>query len=191
VRKEPNPTALTSETQFVHGPTLGCHGCRPIQVDQITRLGALVSLAEALNHLQVGLPLSSQRKIADTSHRWRVVHVAVLLSRATGSVFSCLPEETMKFKLKTRDYWLIGALLAVALLFGLLSVPGTAYDAEVAKDVESDRARFSPTNSLDIAMAMKLVTHDPPKSLAPPQPNPVTLLYPPSAEDLEKLSGPQ
>jgi len=29
----------------------------------------------------------------------------------------------MKFKLKTRDYWLIGALLAVVLLFGLLSVP--------------------------------------------------------------------
>jgi hypothetical protein len=97
----------------------------------------------------------------------------------------------MKFKLKTRDYWLIGALLAVVLLFGLLSVPATAYDAEVAKDVESDRSRFSPTNSLDIAMAMKLVTHDPPKPLAAPQPNPVTLLYPPSAEDLEKLSGPQ
>lgn len=97
----------------------------------------------------------------------------------------------MKFKLKTRDYWLIATLLVVVLLFGLLSAPATAYDAEVAKDIEADRARFSPTNSLDIAMAMKLVTHDPPKPLAPPEPSPVTLLYPPSAEDLEKLSGPQ
>ena len=97
----------------------------------------------------------------------------------------------MKFRLKTRDYWLLGLLLVVLILFGVLSAPKTSYDEEVAKDVEKDRMRFSPTNSLDIAMAMKLVTHAPPNPLAPPEPSPVTLLYPPSAEDLEKLSGPQ
>lgn len=97
----------------------------------------------------------------------------------------------MKFRLKTSDYWLLGLLLVVLVLFGVLAAPKTAYDDEVAKDVEKDRMRFSPTNSLDLAMAMKLVTHGPPNPLAPPEPSPVTLLYPPSAEDLEKLSGPQ
>ena len=97
----------------------------------------------------------------------------------------------MKFRLKTSDYWLLGLVLVVLVLFGVLSAPKTAYDDEVAKDVEKDRMRFSPTNSLDLAMAMKLVTHAPPNPLAPPEPSPVTLLYPPSAEDLEKLSGPQ
>ena len=106
--------------------------------------------------------------------------------------FSCLPEETMKFKLKTRDYWLLGAALALVVLFGFLATPAVhTVEGEVAKDIERDRARFSPTNSLDIAMAMKLVTHGPPRPLAPPEPSPVTLLYPPSSEDLEKLSGPQ
>jgi hypothetical protein len=97
----------------------------------------------------------------------------------------------MKLKLKTSDYWLLGLILVILVLFGVLSWPKSSYEAEVAKDVESDRSRFSPLNSLDIAMAMKMVTHDPPRPLAPPEPSPVTLLYPPSAEDLEKLSGPQ
>jgi hypothetical protein len=96
----------------------------------------------------------------------------------------------MKFKLKTRDYWLLGAVLALVVLFGLLAVPTDPILSDAVKDVERERSRFSPSNSLDIAMAMKLVTHDPPKTLAPPQPSPVTLLYPPSAEDLERLSGP-
>jgi hypothetical protein len=97
----------------------------------------------------------------------------------------------MKFRLKTSDYWLLGLVLVVLVLFGVLAAPKTSYDDEVSKDVEKDRMRFSPANSLDIAMAMKLVTHAPPNPLAPPEPSPVTLLYPPSAEDLEKLSGPQ
>ena len=97
----------------------------------------------------------------------------------------------MKFSLKARDYWLLGLVLVVLVLFGVLSAPKTAYDDEIAKDIEKDRMRFSPTNSVDLAMAMKLVTHAPPNPLAPPEPSPVTLLYPPSAEDLEKLSGPQ
>jgi len=97
----------------------------------------------------------------------------------------------MKFRLKTSDYWLLGLVLVVLVLFGVLAAPKTSYDDEVSKDVEKDRMRFSPANSLYIAMAMKLVTHAPPNPLAPPEPSPVTLLYPPSAEDLEKLSGPQ
>ncbi len=96
----------------------------------------------------------------------------------------------MKFKLKTRDYWLLGLVAVIAVLFGVMAAPKDVVVSEAEKAVEIEKSRFSPTNSLDIAMAMKLVTHDPPKTLAPPQPSPVTLLYPPSAEDLERLSGP-
>ena len=97
----------------------------------------------------------------------------------------------MKFKLKTRDYWLLGLVAVLAVLFGLMAMPQDQVMSDAVRDVEIERSRFSPTNSLDIAMAMKLVTHDPPKMLAPPEPSPVTLLYPPSAADLERLSGPQ
>ena len=97
----------------------------------------------------------------------------------------------MKFKLKTRDYWLLGLVAVLAVVFGLMAIPKDEVVSDAVRDVEIERSRFSPTNSLDIAMAMKLVTHAPPKMLAPPEPSPVTLLYPPSAEDLERLSGPQ
>jgi hypothetical protein len=98
----------------------------------------------------------------------------------------------MKFTLRKSEYWLLGSILVLIVLFGLLAVPAAnTVEGEVAKDIEKDRSRFSPANSLDIAMAMKLVTHGPPRPLAPPEPSPVTLLYPPSADDLEKLSGPQ
>jgi hypothetical protein len=97
----------------------------------------------------------------------------------------------MKFKLKTRDYWLLGLVAVLAVLFGVMSaVPSSPVVSDAEKAVQIEQSRFSPTNSLDIAMAMKLVTHGPPKMLAPPSPSPVTLLYPPSAEDLERLSGP-
>ena len=95
----------------------------------------------------------------------------------------------MKFKLKTRDYWLLGLVAVIAILFGVMAAPKDVVGSDAEKAVEIEKSRFSPTNSLDIAMAMKLVTHDPPKMLAPPSPSPVQLLYPPSAADLERLSG--
>jgi hypothetical protein len=61
----------------------------------------------------------------------------------------------------------------------------------VAADRARDVARFTPESSVDIAMAMKLVTHAPPSMLNPPTPSPPTLLFPPSQQDLERLSGPQ
>jgi hypothetical protein len=114
-------------------------------------------------------------------------------------LFSCLEQRlpfflsarrTMKFKLKTRDYWLLGIVAVLAILFAVMAVPADPVVSDAVKAVEIERSRFSPTNSLDVAMAMKLVTHDPPKMLAPPSPSPVQLLYPPSAADLERLSGP-
>lgn len=61
----------------------------------------------------------------------------------------------------------------------------------VNQDRARDVARFTPESSVDIAMAMKLVTHAPPTMLNPPKPGPPTLLFPPSEQDLERLSGPQ
>ena len=81
-------------------------------------------------------------------------------------------------------------IVAVILGFAFLVVPST----NVAKmwqdrDVESDKKRFTPTESVDIAMAMKILTHDPPQMLAPPDTQPPLLLFPPSNEELARLSG--
>jgi hypothetical protein len=42
--------------------------------------------------------------------------------------------------------------------------------------------------SIDLSMAMKLVTHEAPQMLNPPAEVPPLLVFPPSTEDLAKLS---
>lgn len=59
----------------------------------------------------------------------------------------------------------------------------------VQQDLANEKKRFLPQNSIDISMAMKLITHDAPNMLAPPAPQPPLLLFPPSEETLERLSG--
>ena len=78
--------------------------------------------------------------------------------------------------------------LLMIFLRSVTSGSGT-FQGEVDKAVESDRRRFRPENSLDIGMAMGLITHDPPSMLNPPSQGPPLLLYPPSAETLASLSG--
>lgn len=80
--------------------------------------------------------------------------------------------------------------LAVAFLVLVSKTAAPTLQARVAQDSARDVARFTPENSVDIAMAMKLVTHAPPSMLNPPTPSPPTLLFPPSDTDLERLSGP-
>lgn len=88
-------------------------------------------------------------------------------------------------------------IFVAVLVFGLLllflrSVVGSSAGSlqdEMTKSVESDRRRFRPENSLDISMAMGLITHDPPQMLNPPSQGPPLLLYPPSAETLARMSG--
>ena len=82
----------------------------------------------------------------------------------------------------------LGLLLIFLGTVSKSSVPSNVGD-EVAQAVESDRRRFRPENSLDIGMAMGLITHDPPKMLSPPTQGPPLLLFPPSAETLASLSG--
>ena len=82
------------------------------------------------------------------------------------------------------------AFLAIAFLILVSKTATPTLQDRVAHDRARDVARFTPENSVDIAMAMKLVTHAPPSMLNPPTPGPPTLLYPPSAETLERMSGP-
>lgn len=92
-----------------------------------------------------------------------------------------------------RNYtkWFMAVLvLGLLLLFLGVSDRGSSPADEVTRAVESDRKRFRPETSLDIGMAMGLITHDPPRMLNPPSQGPPLLLFPPSAETLATLSGP-
>ena len=87
---------------------------------------------------------------------------------------------------------LILAALVLLLFVGFLylaSAPDASMEARVRRDRARDVTRFTPENSVDIAMAMGLVTHDPPRMLNPPTSPPPLLLYPPSAETLERMCG--
>lgn len=93
--------------------------------------------------------------------------------------------------MKTRDLAVLGLVILLGLGFWTLaSSSGATYASEVARAVAKDKARFTPENSLDISMAMGLLTQESPRMLSPPQPGPPLLLFPPSAADLERLSGP-
>jgi hypothetical protein len=95
-------------------------------------------------------------------------------------------EETMK----VQPIVLIGLLVLVILAFMMMSRQvDTSLDGRVARDRARDVARFLPENSVDISMAMKIITHDPPSMLNPPANQPPLLLYPPSEDTLARLSG--
>lgn len=85
---------------------------------------------------------------------------------------------------------IIGLVLIVVLGFGLLALRPDIKMASIASDIQKDHSRFTPEASVDVAQAMKIVTHDPPRMLAPHEPSPPLLLFPPSTEDLARLSGP-
>jgi hypothetical protein len=67
---------------------------------------------------------------------------------------------------------------------GIVDLP-----ARVQSDLANEKKRFLPENSVDISMAMKLITHEPPNMLNPPAPQTPLLFYPPSDETLQRLSG--
>lgn len=79
-------------------------------------------------------------------------------------------------------------LLVIGFLY-LVSVPDGSMEARVDRDMKRDVARFLPQNSVDISMAMGLITHDPPHMLNPPTPPGPLLLYPPSQETLANMCG--
>ncbi len=94
----------------------------------------------------------------------------------------------MKRQTRTLVLALLVGLLAVGFL-ALVSKPNVSQEARVKQDRARDVARFTPENSVDVAMAMGLLTHEPPKIAHPAPPVPPLLLYPPSAETLERMCG--
>ena len=85
---------------------------------------------------------------------------------------------------------LVLLVLGVLLGLGVLVVNnGNVKMASIANDIKRDHARFTPNESVDIAMAMKLVTHEAPRMMNPPKEPNVLLLFPPSAEELARLTG--
>jgi hypothetical protein len=86
-------------------------------------------------------------------------------------------------------YVLLAVVLAVIVAFAYLMARPNRLQEKIASDVQKVNARFTPMESIDLSMAMKLVTHEAPQMLNPPAEVPPLLVFPPSAEDLAKLSG--
>lgn len=92
--------------------------------------------------------------------------------------------------IKYRRQWIfVGLCLLLVAGFVYLLKPGNANLPFIQHDIARDHARFTPGESVDVAMAMKLVTHAPPQMLNPPEKVPSLLMFPPSEETLTSLSG--
>lgn len=92
-------------------------------------------------------------------------------------------------KKSTRSTILLVLVVAVLLGFVYLVFPQNEVASQVQRQSAAEKSRFTPEKSVDIAMAMGILTHDPPQMLNPPQQGPPLLLYPPSEETLARMSG--
>ena len=90
---------------------------------------------------------------------------------------------------KSKQYILLILLIAIVAAFAYLMTPTNPLRQKINSDIAKVNARFTPTESIDLSMAMKMSSHDPPFMLNPPEDVPPLLLFPPSSEDLAKLSG--
>ena len=95
----------------------------------------------------------------------------------------------MRIRATYRNFALLGLVLSLVIGFGYLIWTKDVKMDSIAKDIVKDHARFTPSESIDVAQAMGLVTHDPPKMLAPPAKEQPLLMFPPSEQDLARLSG--
>jgi hypothetical protein len=91
-------------------------------------------------------------------------------------------------KLKNTVLIALGVILLI-LLVTMSRSQSMTMESRVHRDLLVEKARFLPQNSIDVSQAMKLVTFEPPAPLVPTTPQPPLLLYPPSVEALERLSG--
>jgi hypothetical protein len=90
---------------------------------------------------------------------------------------------------KSKQYILLALVIAIIAAFAYLMTPTNPLRQKINSDIAKVNARFTPSESIDVSMAMKMTSHDPPFMLNPPEEIPPLLLFPPSAEDLAKLSG--
>jgi hypothetical protein len=88
-----------------------------------------------------------------------------------------------------KSHLILALALAVVAAFAYLVMRPDRVHEKIASDVQKVNARFTPAASIDLSMAMNLVTHEAPQMLNPPAEVPPLLVFPPSAEDLAKLSG--
>lgn len=86
-----------------------------------------------------------------------------------------------------------GLLLTLAVVFLVAMVvrfTKRSDDSDSEYEIaEEEKKRFTAANSIDIAMATKMVTHAPPSMLNPPTAPGPLLLHPPSQQELDRLSG--
>ena len=101
-----------------------------------------------------------------------------------GVPFFLSARRTMK-----KSYILVALVLAVIAAFAFLVMRPDRLQQKIASDIQKVNARFTPMESIDLSMAMKLTTHEAPQLLNPPAEVPQLLMFPPSPEDLMKLSG--
>ena len=101
-----------------------------------------------------------------------------------GLPFFLSTRRTMK-----KSVLLVVVVLAVIVAFAYLVARPRPLQQKIASDVQKVAARFTPMESIDLSMAMKLTTHEEPQMLNPPMKISPLLLFPPSSEDLAKLSG--
>lgn len=101
-----------------------------------------------------------------------------------GVPFFLSARRTMK-----KSYLLFALVLAIIAAFVFLMVRLDPLQQKIASDIQKVNARFTPDASVDLAMAMKIITHAPPQMLNPPAEVPPLLVFPPTPEDLAKLSG--
>ena len=94
----------------------------------------------------------------------------------------------MKFKIpklpKLRTWGILLFVVVLLVLFGFIF--GTA--GQFQSTLDPDIKRFSE-NSIDVAMANGTVKHETPTMYAAPSASKTQLLFPPSEEDLQRLSG--
>jgi hypothetical protein len=97
--------------------------------------------------------------------------------------------------MKTPTLVMLGIAVLLILTFVSLGYQQKMYPGvvdlptRVQSDLANEKKRFLPENSIDISMAMKLITHEEPTMLNPPAPQTPLLFYPPSEATLERLSG--
>jgi hypothetical protein len=84
---------------------------------------------------------------------------------------------------------MLAVVVAVVVAFAYLMARPSFVQQKIDSDVQKVNARFTPAESIDLSMAMKMTTHEAPQMLNPPAPVRPLLLFPPSDEDLAKLSG--
>lgn len=90
--------------------------------------------------------------------------------------------QSRTMKVKTL-YWIAAAFVVLALVL-FLNPPKPDFVASNSEDV----SRF--TDSVDVDMAMGTLHSDPPTMMVGKESLKPTLLFPPSQDDLAKLSGP-